>query len=406
MKAGKIMERAILLILLVAMLSSFVAAVGVSPGRTTIDFNSGAKQSLSFDIINDLHRDTKLMLKVEGLEDGTKLSIQDQVIELKADEERKKISYEVTMPEQYSSPGVKEVRIMLVEIPEDKGQKPMQINAVVGVITQLRIKVPYEGKYVKLEELEITEAGQNETAVFILPVENLGQEDIKGMKATIKIYDPEGKLAGTAVTQEEALGAKKRLLLKAVWAAHVSQGQYKAVAEVDYGTGLKTTEKMFNVGTIGLEILRVYTKKYSLGDIAKMDIVMRSNWNDILKNVYAEMFIKDKVGDPVGELKTATRDYLPGEEAAISAFWDTNGLKEGTYSATLRVYTGLGSSIEKQFQITLALTQLTTSLMGTTGEAIIGEGGSNKGTIIMVVTVILFIVNLVWFIFFRKRRAK
>ncbi|MCG2720106.1 MAG: hypothetical protein L6266_05275, partial [Nanoarchaeota archaeon] len=146
------------------------------------------------------------------------------------------------------------------------------------------------------------------------------------------------------------------------------------------------------------------TKNYELGDIAKMDVVLRSTWNEIIKNVFAELVIKDKEGDPVGELKTANRDYAPQEEAAISAYWDTYGLSEGTYYGNLIVYTGAGTSIEKQFQVTLGLTQLTASLLGATAYATLGDAPTNKGTIVMVATVILFLVNLIWFIFFRKKK--
>ncbi|MBU4242449.1 MAG: hypothetical protein KKF52_04420 [Nanoarchaeota archaeon] len=391
-----------LIVFMMVLLSVSVAALGVSPGRTTITFEPNAKHTIEFDIINDLHKAMDIMLKVEGVTDEI-LTLNEQQIHLGANDERRKISYTVKLPNNYDSPGIKEIRIVVVEMPDPNSQQ-LQISTLIGVISQLRIKVPQEGKYVKVDDLEISEAMPGETVSFRLPIENLGTEDLSNVKATIKIYDPENKLVGQVLTQEVSLNSKRRELLIASWKADVNKGRYKAVAEVTYDGSFKTTEKEFNVGDIGLEILRIFTKNYELGDIAKMDVVLRSTWNEIIKNVFAELVIKDKEGDPVGELKTANRDYAPQEEAAISAYWDTYGLSEGTYYGNLIVYTGAGTSIEKQFQVTLGLTQLTASLLGATAYATLGDAPTNKGTIVMVATVILFLVNLIWFIFFRKKK--
>jgi len=392
-----------IMVFMMILLSVSVAALGVSPGRTTITFEPDAKHTIEFDIINDLHKDMNIMLKIEGVTNEI-VSLNEQQIHLGANDERRKVSYTVKLPSSYDEPGTKEIRIIVVEMPDPNSQQP-QISTLVGVVSQLRIKVPQEGKYVKLDELEISEAMPGETVSFRLPVENLGTEDLSLVKATIKIYNPNNELVGQVLTQEVSLNSKRRDLLTASWKADVPKGKYKAVAEVTYDGSLMTTEKEFRVGDIGLEVLRIFTKNYELGDIAKMDIVLRSTWNEVIKDVFAELIIKDKEGDQVGELKTANRDYAPQEEAAISAYWDTYGLSEGTYNGNLKVYTGAGTSIEKQFQVTLDLTQLTATLLGATAYATLGDEGSSKGTILMIFTVILFLVNLTWF-FFRKRISR
>jgi len=147
--------------------------------------------------------------------------------------------------------------------------------------------------------------------------------------------------------------------------------------------------------------LQILAGNYELGDIAKLEILLKSNWNEKLTNIYSELLMRDSQGDEIGTIKTASIDLEPNEEGTITAYWDTAGLNEGTYYASLKLFAGT-SSIEKQFEVTLALTKLTTSLLGATARATLGDE-SSKGNILFVIVVILIIINISWFVFFKKR---
>lgn len=389
--------------LMAVLLSASVAAIGVTPGRTTILFEPNAKQTLGFDILNDQHKDVRVKLTIDGDAKGAEINLVKDIIEFKDDEERKHVSYELKLPNGFDTPGTKEIRISITEMPEEKPDKPISVNAMVGVITQVRIKVPTEGKYLTVESLEVSEGNEGEYTTFLLPINNIGTETIDKASAKISVFDLENKLIATVTTQEESLDATKRTLLKAVWSADVKPGKYLAVAEVEYDGKSAKAEKNFNVGNIKLDIIGIYAKNFQLGGIAKMDVKVKSNWNEILK-VFGELFIKSTSMDPIASVKTSTEEVKPDTEQVLSAYWDTTGIKEGKYYLTLRINYADGQYIEKQFETILSLNSMEFSAMGTTGQVVAGSS-SNKGLTIIII-IILVISNIVWFVRAKRRKKQ
>ena len=98
-------------------------------------------------------------------------------------------------------------------------------------------------------------------------------------------------------------------------------------------------EKVFTVGKATIEILGIDTKNFQLGGIAKMDVKLRSNWNEML-TIFAELFIKNLDMDVIANVKTPTADLEPGKDMTLTAYWDTEGVAEGKYYITLRVNFG------------------------------------------------------------------
>ena len=101
-------------------------------------------------------------------------------------------------------------------MPDETSDKPITVGAMVGVITQVRIKVPEQGKYLTIEGIEVSEGGPREYTTFLLPVNNLGTEKISKARANITILGPTNEPIATVQTQEEPLDAMKRTMLKAV----------------------------------------------------------------------------------------------------------------------------------------------------------------------------------------------
>ncbi|MBU2637453.1 MAG: hypothetical protein KJ955_00600 [Nanoarchaeota archaeon] len=397
-KAVKILMMAILI---AAMLLPLTAAIGVSPGRTTIDFVPNAEHELSFDIINDQGKDMRVMLEIEGDADNTDIYLEKKVIEIKAGESRKHIDYRARLPEMFKSPGTKEIRISIIPMIDEKSDQPLQINTMVGVITQLRIKVPEKGKYLSATGIEI-EPGSKETATtFLIPVSNIGTERIGSVKANITITNPSGKAIATLQTQEIAVESKGSAVLKAVWSGERDEGRYNANAVIMYDSKSITLEKAFNVGQAAIEILGITAKNFRLGQIAKIELWLKSNWNEIL-NIYGQMVVKKPNMDIAADIKTASSDIEPGKEGSLTAYWDTEGIEEGKYYVTLKIYYGKDAYVEKQFEAVLALDSISFSPLGVTGQVVSAESG-NKSIIVFLV-LILIGINIGWIIY--KKRKK
>ncbi|MDD4878781.1 MAG: hypothetical protein PHO02_07180 [Candidatus Nanoarchaeia archaeon] len=383
------------------LLSASVAAIGVTPGRTTINFEPNARQTLGFDIINDQQKDVRVILTIDGDAKGAEVILKQQIIELKSTEDRKHVEYDLRMPKEFESPGTKELRISITEMPDETSDRPITVGAMVGVITQVRIKVPEQGKYLKIEGIEVSEGQAGEYVTFLVPVNNLGTERIGKVKANITIFGPTNEEIAVVETQEEPLDAMKRTMLKAVWPANVNAGKYFAVAYVSYDEKTARAEKIFTVGRASIEILGIDTKNFQLGGIAKMDVKLKSNWNEMLE-IFAELFIKNTEMDQIANVKTPTAYLEPGKDMTLTAYWDTQGVEEGKYYVTLRVNYGEKEYIEKQFEAFLSLNGMSISPLGMTGK-VTAAGSSNKGLMVALI-VILIVINVGWFWYMKKRK--
>lgn len=395
------MNKLLIFALMAVLLSASVAAIGVTPGRTTIDFTANAKQTLGFDIINDQQKDINVILTIDGDAKGAEVILKKQIIALKAAEDRIHVEYDLKLPKEFETPGTKELRISITEMPDEKSDKPITVGAMVGVITQVRIKVPEQGKYLKIEDIEVSEGQAGEYVTFLVPVNNLGTEKINKVRANITILGPTNEPIATVQTQEEPLEPMKRTMLKAVWPANVNAGKYFAVAYVAYDEKTARAEKIFNVGKASIEILGIDTKNFQLGGIAKMDVKLKSNWNEMLE-IFAELFIKNTEMDQIANVKTPTDDLEPGKDMTLTAYWDTQGVEEGKYYVTLRVNYGGKEYIEKQFEAYLTLNGMSITPLGMTGK-VTAAGSSNKGLMVALI-VILIVINAGWFIFMRRKK--
>ncbi|MEA3378983.1 MAG: hypothetical protein U9Q69_05105, partial [Nanoarchaeota archaeon] len=206
-------------------------------------------------------------------------------------------------------------------------------------------------------------------------------------------------------TDKISLESGKRKLLQASWKADVNPGKYYAVATVTFDRESKNVDKVFSVGNMEIEVVKVETKNFKLGGVAKMEILLRSNWNEMIKDLYGELLIKDMEGDPVSDIKTASIDLLPHSEKPIIAYWETVGLREGQYSINLKLKF-LDKVIEKQLVSYLSMDGMRTSLLSSTGQVIGGKAEIERNTILSIAIVILIILNIGWFIYFKKSQKK
>lgn len=388
-----------LAIMIAAMLVPVVSAIGVAPARRTIDFMPNAEHDLGFDIINDQGRDMKVMLQIEGDADGTDIFLKKDVIELKASESRVHVDYKAKLPEMFKSPGTKEIKISIIPMIDDKSDQPLQINTMVGVATQLMIKVPDAGKYLAATGIEVE--NHDTATTFMIPVSNIGTEKITSVKANIIINGPSGEEVGVLRTQDISIDAKGSAVLKAIWNGDRPKGRYNAKADVIYDGKVIPLERSFNIGEVAIEILGITAKNFQLGQIAKIELWLKSNWNELL-NIYGEMIVKKPNMDIAADIKTASADLEAGKEGSLTAYWDTDGIEEGKYYATLRIYHGKDEYIEKQFEAVLSLNSISFSPLGMTGEVVAVQ--SNSTSIIVFLIIILIGINIGWIIY--KNRKK
>ena len=123
MEINKTKTLIILAILLIVLTLQNVSSIGITPGRTTINFEPGLHREVSFSII-------------------------------------KSFTYTVDLPQKLSEPGLHEIEIVALEMPKDIKEKGALVGATVAVATQLHVYVPYPNKYLEAE-LNVVESGED-----------------------------------------------------------------------------------------------------------------------------------------------------------------------------------------------------------------------------------------------------
>jgi len=386
-------------ILLVVLLSlPRATSLGMTPGRTTIDYQQGLEKEVAFSVLNNEHKNMQVLLMVQG-ELNDSVTLFDSLVEFSASEESKQFKYKVKLPDRIAKdPGLHTAEIVALEIPK-AGAGGTYIGATVAVVSQLHVQVPCPGKCIEAD-LNVFDAEENSTATFIVPVINRGKLGIGEVRASIEIYTPLNQKIATVETDYYPLEPGKRTELTGKWEVNVPRGDYLAKVTVFYDGESKAFEKKFSVGTQALTIESILVNNFQLGEIAKLQILVENKWNQELKSVFANLLVYNKDNQVMADVKSAAEDIPPLTKKELLAYWDTVGIEEGIYDGKLMVVYGEKSADKN---LVLKVSENSLDITGV-GYAIRPKGGKgvNITTILIVIVILLLVVNLAWFIFFSR----
>jgi methionine-rich copper-binding protein CopC len=381
------------------------AAIGVTPGRTTVDFEPNLEKEVNFTILNNEHKSFNAFVYAEDeLKDA--ITSDKNIVEFKETDKSKTFTYKFKLPEKLQEPGDHWAKIIIMEMPSATEQKPESqvVLATTAVVHQLRVKVPYPGKYADLD-LVVNEAEPNEDVNFFVKVFNIGSENIYKAFATVDILGATNEKIATVESEQIAVESKKTGEIAIPWKAEVNPGIYHAVVTVNYDGEVRKIEKNFAVGAMRVEIIDVKVRNFVLGGIAKFEINMENKWNQKISNVFAEIVMSSQAGDQVASFKSSAIDVDPLQRATLYAYWDTEGIEKGAYDAKLILHYGEKTS-EKLLKTYVNLESIETEIVGITAKVITAKGGAvGPGADILVpLVLILVMINAGWFFYFRRRK--
>ncbi len=383
-----------------------VCALGVTPARNTLDFEPGLKKDLSFSIINSEHKDMNIIIYAEG-ELAKSIILQgDSSFKMSASEESREIKYSLKIPNELR-PGVRIGEIVILETPVKTSNDQNYIGATVAVVTQIYVYVPYPGKYAEAE-LNVVNAEQGGEAVFVIPIVNRGDLGLENIRVNIDIYNKLNEKITTINSETISIisGEKKDIVVK--WKADSPVGTYRAVATVIYDGETISLEKQFNIGTADLDLQEITVNDFSLGQIAKMEMLVENKWSEPITGAYAQTNIFNAKGEVMVDFKSATQDFSPLSKEVLTSYWDTGGVGEGTYEASVYLRYGEKSS-QKDLQLKVSEDNLEIIGLGyviSSGRSSSSDGNSGLIFILIVVVVVLILVNLLWFLVLRKKPKK
>jgi hypothetical protein len=290
-------------------------------------------------------------------------------------------------------------------VPSGKAGEGVSIGSTIVVTSQLLIKVPYPYKYAEIR-LDVAESQVNGTTKFYVEVDNLGQQDLVGMQAVVEILGPTNEKIAIVKSDTKTIMAGKKDALTASWKADVNSGQYKAIVSLAYDDGkIATVDKLFNVGSLEVDVVDVSVKNFKLGDIAKFDVTVENKWSAAVDDVYAQLQIFNENNQQIANVKTASLNIPPMGRQVLNAYWDTAGVREGTYSGKL-LLNYANKVIERTLKTEIKLDSIKVEIvgLGVTARATAVEGGSQN--LIFILIAVLIVINIAWFVYFKKKEKK
>ena len=389
-----------LVFILIVLTMQNVSSIGITPGRTTINFESGLSKEVSFSIVNSEHKDMSVVFTVRGdLADSVTLT--QAYAEFLSTEETKTFSYFVNLPDKIEKPGLYETEIVALEMPKDIKEKGTFVGATIAVVTQLRVYVPYPDKYL---EGEVNVMDSDGKTMFFIPVVSRGKLDIVNVKAVIDIYTGLNEKIASIESDTKSLNSLERKELVAEWDANVNPGKYLAVVTIIYDNEVLKLEKEFNVGEMALEILEINVRDFRLGEIAKFDALVENKWANDLKDVYLNIIVYNDEGEIMADFKSPTYDIPALSKSEMVSYWDTGGVHEGTYDGKLMLKYG-EKSTERNIQ--LKITDDSIEVIGLTGHVVVRERGTfNLNNLLIIAVIFLIIVNIIWFVVIKRIMRK
>lgn len=399
MNSHKIVVYGIVLVLL----AGIASALGVAPSRSFVDFEPDLNQDVRFSVVNNQKDDLKLRITVRGdLAEHVKL--EESLLLVSPDESEKEIRLSLSLPKKIEKPGPHTIEIVVSQVAGDVSEADNAIvTALPSVVYKLVVRVPYPGKYAE-GKMQVTPAGSGENTRFVIMLFNFGEEDIREAKAEIEISSKDGT-AGKAETNTISIPTKKDGKVEALWLADVEPGIYTAKAVVGYDEKELSIEENFEVGSLVVDIVQVEVRDFTLGDVARFDIMLQSKWNQQIDDVYADITIYDGAGEVVGRSKTVTASIPPLSSKSLRAYWDTENIDIGEYDIQIVVYYA-GKTLEKLIKAQVNLDSIRTDL-SSTGNVVIGKGGEkNRDTFLIVLVVVLIAINGGWFFYFSRKKKR
>lgn len=389
-------------LILLIMLPS-VMSLGITPGRTTFSFDPNLKKTVTVTVINNEKKDFRALIYTKGdLTDYIKLSTDS--IDFTKDEERKSLTYDIKLPNKLE-PGLNKEDIVVRETTAERGKKEITVSALVAVVSQLHVNVPYPGKFLKIDLL-IKEAKPGEIIKFFIPVINLGEENIENAKPYIFIFDLNDNKIAKIEGKEKSIPEKARTEFVLDWKADTLPGFYKAVAVVEYDGNKATAENNFLVGDFFLEPLDISVKDFTLGEIAKFNILVENIGNKLIIDAFGRLVLNNLEGKEIVNIKTTSIDIPPRKKKEMTAYWDTEDVEEGEYYGKI-VLSYEEKFSERRIRTIVEQDAIKTEIIGITALAIAAEKTTpieKPKYLVYLIIILLALANISWFIYFKKRK--
>ncbi|MBN1274972.1 hypothetical protein JXA12_01645 [Candidatus Woesearchaeota archaeon] len=393
----RVPPRLAFLLLTSALLTSMASGLGVVPSSHELTFEPGKTTTYKLKVVNNDGDARQVLLYTDG-ELSSIISLSDSLISFAEDEEERIVTVTVLQPERLAVQGRLQGRIIARDLSLTSGQ----LGASLSVVSRLDLIVPYTGTYAELK-LFVGDLQAGKQGNFVAELANLGLEDIASAQVYVNVLDARtDDVVASLVSDDVRVPKGTKKLFTIPWSPEVPNGVYKAVATAVYDGDSVEDQKVFSIGSRSVRVSSISVDDFSLGGIAKFDILLRNEWSGVIEDVHAEVQVRR--GESLfASSTTQTITLQPLQSQAVNAYWDTKNVVTGGYDLVVTLFHG-DAVEERVFPITVTQRGIDT---GFTAQVVSGREGGESSAIYLLVAlvVVVLVVNAVLFrkLFRRKK---
>lgn len=388
-------------VLFVIILSVFlvgsVCALGITPGRTTYQYEPGVERNFAFSVLNTEGE----IIDITVLSDGDLcegVSISDSLFVMSADTKERRVIGSIAMPATLE-PGSNKCNIQAVQAAQSAGTGTF-LGGVVAVTTEIVVLVPYPGKYIEASaDVRVNEDGE---LVFVLPVINRGDEEIEEVWASLEISAFDGREVGVITTNKRGVASEARSEIMTTFTEEIAFGDYMLNAVIYYDDESRSMSTSFRHGSPILALREIVVDEFKLGSISKFEMVVESMWNGVLNNSYYEMKIYNGE-ELVSQFRSVPEDMGALGEGVLVGYWESEGVDEDLYDVVLAL-NHKESGSEQTFQMDVSSDSI--KFIGV--NYAVGKEDRESIWILVILVVIGILITLIilWFVMVRVRKRR
>ncbi len=321
-------------ILMFAVFSFTVRAIGISPATIAFPYEAGVQHDIAFRIYNNEPDKRIISIGARGTL-APFMTCEKGGFLLEKGENRDFIC-KLTIPKSAIEPGDQEARVRVTANPITvQTNTGAMIGGVAAVESIVYVNVPYVGPWLSVG-LDTRNVEPGEPVQATVKYESQGSEPVRRITTTVEILDKDNKTVQR--WDEDAFDLTAGEKTEKLFATNTSQlplGEYIFKATVKYARRTIEVTKHFIIGQVELEIVSIKPAKVLIGSIAKFTVRVKNLWDkDVSMTLWLEV---PKDGTILGKVGTNLLGIGPSQDKEIEVYMDTAGIPLGSYDVRGRL---------------------------------------------------------------------
>ena len=149
-----------------------------------------------------------------------------------------------------------------------------------------------------------------------------------------------------------------------------------------------------------MNLISVEVNDFTLGQVAKFEILLENLWNTPINNFFIEMNVFDDNNNIKTTYTTPLNSIDSLAKKKLYSYWDTKNIDIGQYLANIKIHYN-GNSIEENYYLSVSQDKISTSLTG----KVINTSNETQGNLTATL-IIIVLINIVVTVFFYFKKNK